>query len=77
MVYFSENDVIGDADDTRVGELNHDEALAPDTTYTETLTVTLPSGLDGSYYLYLITDMDNEAVESDETNQSKDEADQV
>jgi len=67
-IVFSANDIAGDDDDRVVGELTHSGALASETSYTETINVTLPNDLDGSFFLYGRTDVNGEVVEGTETN---------
>jgi subtilase family serine protease len=65
----STNAVAGDADDVTVISFVHNGVLAPNAEYSDSRTVTLPSNLDGHYYLFVRTDVLNQVAEfQGETN---------
>ena len=49
-----------------LGEKVHTGILAATGTYSETLSVTLPNGIEGAYYLLVKTDAAGEIVEGDD-----------
>jgi subtilase family serine protease len=60
---FSSDTVAGNADDVTLLERDHSGGLAAGGTYSETATLTLPADLDGPYFLFLRTDIDNAVPE--------------
>jgi hypothetical protein len=54
--------------DLRIGDQSHYGSLAPDASYTSNFSYILPNTLTGSYYLFGITDSNNEVFELDNDN---------
>jgi len=64
-VTFSLNNVLGDGDDVVLGEFARSGAEPPGSGYSNTQTVTLPGGLTGTFYVFVIGDASNDVVEPD------------
>jgi subtilase family serine protease len=62
-VVMSEDDVLGNADDRNMGDFWHVGALDPDESYSVTKNVTLPIGVVGDFYFFVITDRANHVYE--------------
>ncbi|MEW6157554.1 MAG: FG-GAP-like repeat-containing protein, partial [Verrucomicrobiota bacterium] len=58
-VVVSQNDILGDADDTLIGIYPHNGALNPTDNYTVNQTGRLPDGINGPHYLIVQTDFGN------------------
>ena len=58
-IVISTNGIYGDSDDKFVAEFDHTGALAAGGTYSRSERVSLPSGLSGSYVLFVATDVTN------------------
>lgn len=79
-VIMSENDILGDADDRRLGDVWHSGRLgksdpdATDDTYTVSHTFNLPIGVIGDFHFFVITDVNNHVYEhgSDANNSALD-----
>jgi uncharacterized repeat protein (TIGR01451 family)/fimbrial isopeptide formation D2 family protein len=63
-------DQIDDPSDRVVGSKPHDGALNGQTSYNDSLSVFVPQGFAGQYYVFLRTDRRNEVAESSENNNS-------
>jgi hypothetical protein len=59
----SRNLLRGDADDTLLGTFAHSGELAAGSEYTRSESVSLPSGIEGDYFLYLQTDVQDKVYE--------------
>ena len=66
-LYLSSDSVI-DASDSVLAEVWHSAALEPDSNYSNTVSVRLADGLDGSWYLIAATDSHNDVFELDNAN---------
>lgn len=66
-VYLSTDDVY-DTGDVSLGDVNNPAALAIGESYENQLTVTIPYGTQGIYYLLVRSDYDNRLNENSETN---------
>lgn len=64
-VYISSDNQLGG--DTLAGAVTNTAALAPNSTYTRTVSITLPAN-PGSYHVIVVTDADNTLVEGSERN---------
>lgn len=64
-VVLSRDNAAGGADDVTLAEFAHDGLLAPNASYSETRTVTLPRNLSGTFFVYVITDAPNVVAEPD------------
>jgi RHS repeat-associated protein len=62
------SDTALDAGDTKLAEVWHSGVLASDNNYSNTVTVPLAEGLEGSYYLISSTDSRNEVFELNNAN---------
>lgn len=54
--------------DLSLGQVLRKESLEPGNSYTHSITVTLPAGTSGNYYIYGVTDRSNSIAETDNTN---------
>ncbi len=52
-------------EDVLLGEVEQDRTLAPNATYTGSLTKTLPEGIQGEYFLIAVPDATNTIAEGD------------
>jgi len=59
----SGNRLRGDADDTLLGTFARSGGLAAGAEYTRSVTVSLPAGIEGDYFLYLHADIDDKVYE--------------
>ncbi|MDD3642352.1 MAG: CARDB domain-containing protein [Candidatus Krumholzibacteria bacterium] len=62
-VYLSTDQTLDVASDTRILRLLRQERLDPDAQYTRQRNITVPSGLNGTYYLFVTADADNVVYE--------------
>src|SRR6185369_8371887 len=62
-IYISQNQVL-DASDTLLGEFARTSQLASSTAYQADLTVTIPNGISGAYYVLVVADHLNEVKET-------------
>ncbi|WP_315823256.1 CARDB domain-containing protein [Paraflavitalea speifideaquila] len=63
MVYLSPDSAFDNDAAMRVATVNHSGILKPDSTYTQSITLTLPDRLFGKHYLYVVTDAGNQVFE--------------
>lgn len=63
-------DQIDDPSDRVVGSKQHDGALNSQSSYNDALSVFVPQGFTGQYYVFVRTDRRNEIAESNENNNS-------
>jgi subtilase family serine protease len=63
-------DQIDDPSDRVVGSKEHNGVLNSQTSYNDTLSVFVPQGFTGQYYVFVRTDRRNEVAESNENNNS-------
>ena len=61
--YLSEDEQLDTGADIRLGTFDHHGVLLPDSSYTESRTITLPNGLSGTYYLLVKADYRNSVYE--------------
>ncbi len=72
-VYLSADPDLNPAVDALLGEFSRNAPLAVGETYTRTATVTLPNGLSGAHYLFVVTDSRDQVGEcADEGNNAGD-----
>jgi RHS repeat-associated protein len=69
--YLSQDAVLNRDTDISLQTVGHSGALDPDGTYTQTVELTLPNGLDGTYYLIAEADYQNQVFELDNANNNK------
>lgn len=65
QVIFSNDSIIGNADDVVIGTIRHTGALAVGGSYSQTATLRVPMRPEGRYYLGIKTDSGSEVVEPD------------
>ncbi len=63
-VYLSKDNALSN-EDVLLGEVEQDRTLAPNATYTGSLTRTLPEGIQGEYFLIAVPDATNTIAEGD------------
>ncbi len=61
-------DTIFDGSDIKIGSFSHSGELGPNETYSRDLTVTIPNGIQGNYYLLIIADAHLSVKEVNENN---------
>jgi phospholipase/lecithinase/hemolysin len=66
--YLSLDNQLDTNTDLRIGEQSHYGSLAPDESYSNNFSYTLPNTLTGNYYLFGITDSNNEVFELNNEN---------
>jgi subtilase family serine protease len=64
-VYLSTDSLLDTSNDQRLVTFDHSGNLGPGLDYTQSESVTLPACLSGQYYLFIVTDSDNEVFEFD------------
>lgn len=71
-IFISEDDTLNPDDDSLFYDFTHIGALESSESYTESTEITLPDGLSGTYYLFVVTDADSEVYEheSEDNNTS-------
>ena len=62
-IFMSTDNIIGNGDDVLLAAFAESGPLAGGTGYTRTRSVTLPANLDGTRYLYAVTDVFNQVLE--------------
>ena len=62
-LYFSQDTALNISNALNMGSLNHTGFLNPDSSYTVTKSVTIPSNIFGTYYFYVTTDVSNTVFE--------------
>ncbi len=65
-LYLSTDMTFGNADDVIVAEVEHNTSLAAGESYYGQWSGNIPSGLDGDYYWFVLTDSDNAIYEHDD-----------
>ncbi|HEX29157.1 TPA: hypothetical protein ENG04_03660, partial [Candidatus Poribacteria bacterium] len=69
-LYLSSDAVLDKSSDIYLGTLPHNGSLVAGASYTVTNTITLPNGISGPYYMFVVTDANNRVEETDESNNS-------
>ncbi len=69
-VYLSTDSTLETSVDLYLGGTSNFSALNPQEIYAQSETFTIPNGLDGNYYVIVVTDRFNALLESDDTNNS-------
>ncbi len=64
-VYFSTDDSLDEGEDTLVGDIAHLGRLAPNEVYVGSCSLDLADGIEGTFYLFVRTDADNDVYEGD------------
>lgn len=71
-IVMSEDDVLGNADDRHMSDVWHTGALDPDESYSTSKAITLPIGVIGTFYFFVVTDVANHVYEhGSDTNNSR------
>ncbi|MCD4736097.1 MAG: hypothetical protein K8R53_08650 [Bacteroidales bacterium] len=76
-IYFSEDTVFNQATATNLGTFNHTGFLNPDSSYTQTQSVTVPENIFGTYYFYIQTDNTDQVFEHVYENNNISKSDSV
>lgn len=63
-VWLSPDTVFSTSTAVKLAEVNHNIQLAPDSTYTDTVQVTIPSNIYGTYYFFIQNDVTNQLFEN-------------
>jgi len=67
-IYLSTDSIWSPATDILVNREQMNTQLQPNTSYTKNISVTLPNGISGNYYLLMITDEQNHIVDVNRSN---------
>lgn len=62
-LYLSSDNQLDGSEDTVIGSFAHSGDLAPNAEYTQRQRITIPHGLSGTYYMFVLTDADNKVYE--------------
>ena len=73
-VYLASGPTLDTTTDLKLGDIVHNGALAAGATYTEDATFTLPDGLSGTFYVFVVTDSADQVFEPDKSNNTADAA---
>ncbi|MCW9030677.1 MAG: hypothetical protein OQK58_04255 [Gammaproteobacteria bacterium] len=65
QIIISTDSIIGNANDIIIGSVQHNGTLAQGESYIQTATFVLPEIVDGNYYIAVVTDYDNNALDPD------------
>ncbi|MCP4581985.1 MAG: hypothetical protein GY839_10225 [candidate division Zixibacteria bacterium] len=69
-IYISADDILEIESDLRIGQASYHQVLQPESSYTVNRTIDLPDGIEGQWYLFVMSDYSNLVEEVIDANNS-------